>query len=401
MELNRCKKEYTDATHRVVPPETTLSNIKDKMGSIGVSRVQDITEMDRIGIPVFLAFQHLPTTPSQTIFKGKGASPTEATVSAMMEAIERFSSTYREENVLLAPASKLDHDHIDPSALVLPPSARYDDAMTLGWTLGHDLLAQGELYIPSNAVFHPYPPTHGWLFRSNTNGMASGNCLEEAILHGLCEVVERDAWSLAEFGSSVPPNLAIDTNENHISSLLDKFNDAQVDVTVKDITSDIGVPTFVAVVDDVKTKDPTLLTIGVGSHLSPHVALVRALTEVAQSRLTQIYENEHNPSQATFKRKLGYDRIKGMNKKWYAKGPSTVHYSHHEDLSTPYMLDDINVILERLRPLVPHVGVVELTRPDIEIPVVRIVVPALEQCSVDRDRAGERLKRYLGMQNQQ
>jgi ribosomal protein S12 methylthiotransferase accessory factor len=397
MELQRCKKEYTDATHRIVSPETTLSNVQGIMGSIGVTHIEDITDMDRIGIPVFLAFQRLPTTPSEAVFKGKGASPTEATVSAMMEAIERYSATYREENVLLAPASTLEHDHIDPRSLILPPTARYDEAMTIGWTLGHDLLADSELYIPANAIYHPYPPTYGWLFRSNTNGMASGNCLEEAILHGLCEVVERDAWSLAEFGSDVPKDLVIDTDDAHIVALLEKFDAAQVDVTVKDITSDVGIPTFVAVVDDTVSKDPTLLTIGVGTHLSPRVALVRALTEVAQSRLTQIYENERNPSQAMFKRKLGYERIKGMNKKWYTKGSSSTTFSQHKDLSTPYILDDIDVILECLRPLVSHVGVVDLSRGDISIPVVRIVTPMLEQCSVDRDRVGMRLKKHIGM----
>jgi ribosomal protein S12 methylthiotransferase accessory factor len=98
-----------------------------------------------------------------------------------------------------------------------------------------------------------------------------------------------------------------------------------------------------------------------------------------------------------FKRKLGYERIKGMNKKWYTKGSSSTTFSQHKDLSTPYILDDIDVILECLRPLVSHVGVVDLSRGDISIPVVRIVTPMLEQCSVDRDRVGMRLKKHIGM----
>jgi ribosomal protein S12 methylthiotransferase accessory factor len=71
--------------------------------------------------------------------------------------------------------------------------------------------------------------------------------------------------------------------------LLDKFAAAEVDVYLRDITSDIGVATCAAAADDVKLRDPTLLTTGMGTHTSAGVAVLRALTEVAQSRLTQIH----------------------------------------------------------------------------------------------------------------
>jgi ribosomal protein S12 methylthiotransferase accessory factor len=191
-------------------------------------------------------------------------------------------------------------------------------------------------------------------------------------------------------------NLDYDGDDATILGMLEAFSDAQVEITLKDITSDIGVPTFVAMADDVLTRDPTLLTIGVGTHLSPRIALIRALTEVAQSRLSQIYENENNPSAAAMKRGMGYDRLKAMNSKWFTQSKNTIRFSDVPSHATSYVLDDIFTILDALcsRSL-STVAVADLTRKDIGIPVVRVIVPGLEQCTMDKDRVGPRARALM------
>jgi len=392
MELHRCKKKYVNSTHRIRDPEETYDFVKDKMPRIGVTTVEDVTGLDRLGIPVFIAQRVDSEMGGTYIHNGKGFSPVESTVSAMMESIERYSSEYDQGLVKTSLISKLDSNYIDPNALILPNGMLFNELMPLGWCKGTDIATMADVYIAANAVFHPFPQGLGWLFRSNTNGLASGNCIEESILHALCEVIERDAWSLAEISKKVPNDLVIDTDDKHVNWLLDKFNDAGIDIYVKDITSDLGIPTFFAASDDVRDKDPTLLNMGVGTHMSPKVALLRALTEVAQSRLTQIYRNNRNPSGAIIKRKLGYEKVKGMNKKWYDPSKK-VGFSEFEPLDTPYLLDDIERMIEALAHNgFENVCVVDLTKHDVDVPVVRVTVPGLEQCSVDMDRIGKRAR---------
>ncbi len=394
MDFTRCEITYTAATHRVVSPEDTLHAIAHKMPSVGISEVRDITYLDRVGIPVFLALGTLEGVAST--YKGKGPNAVEAKVSAMMEAVERYCSSLDRDAVTLSPATLLQGPAISPASLILPNPYSYSDGMSIGWTAATNIVNNMDIFIPANAVYHPYPLDLGWIFRSNTNGMASGNCREEAVLHALCEVIERDAWSLAEIAPRVSANLDYDGDDTEICDMLQKFDDAQVAVTLKDISSDIGVPTFVAMADDVRTKDPTLLTIGVGTHLSPRIALIRALTEVAQSRLSQIYENEVNPTGASMKRSMGYKRLKAMNNKWFAPSSRTVCFSEIPSHATRYVLDDIFTILDALcERNLNTVAVVELTKDEIGIPVVRVVVPGLEQCTMDKDRVGLRARTLI------
>ena len=110
-----------------------------------------------------------------------------------------------------------------------------------------------------------------------------------------------------------------------LAEMQKKFADAQVEVTLRDITSDVGIPTMAAVADDVLLKDPTLLTIGIGTHTNARIAVMRALTEVAQSRLTQIHGAREDTATADLRKKMGYDRVKRINGYWF-KDNGTVDY---------------------------------------------------------------------------
>jgi len=206
-----------------------------------------------------------------------------------MEGIERYSSevhdrimtvgSYRD---LLATGSLL-----DPRDLILPQ--RVDGvAISIPWVAGYDIVHDEDLLVPAGAVFHPLPRTFNPLFRTNTNGLASGNTLEEATFHALAEVIERDAWSVAEAARNMGPSVT-GISDGPVEEMLAKFDRAGVEVILRDITSDIEIPTFAAASDDARLKDPALLTLGMGTHTCARIAMLRALTEVAQSRLTQIH----------------------------------------------------------------------------------------------------------------
>jgi thioglycine synthase len=173
-----------------------------------------------------------------------------------------------------------------------------------------------EVLVPAHAVFHPLPVTCGRLLRTGTNGLASGNTLEEAIFHAQMEVIERDAGSIAEATRSTGPRIE-GVTEGLAADLLERFRAADVEVHLKNITSDIGIPTIAATSDDPVLKDPTLLTLGMGSHTNREIAVLRALTEVAQSRLTQIHGAREDTDTADVRRKIGYERTKRLNRHWF------------------------------------------------------------------------------------
>ena len=396
MKLKSCIKGYKKGTHRAVPPEETLARIEPKMPTAGVTRVADITGLDRIGIPVFSSIRPTAEEGAVSVYNGKGTTPGEAKVSAMMEAVERYSAEVHGMKLLVDGYSRLSEKEnaLNPNELILPDYVKNAEEVRIPWVKGYDLIQDEEIYVPANAVFHPLPSRYDGvrLFRTNTNGLAAGNEMEEAIFHGLAEVIERDAWSLAEITRNT--GAVVKIQEGEIRALLDKFSDADVSVLIRDITSDVGVPTFVAVSDDLMLRDPALLTIGMGTHTDARVAIMRALTEVAQSRLTQIHGAREDTATADMRRIMGYEWMRKRNEHWFATSEEKDFESVKSfSLDSDDFLEDIKYTVERLRGAgLERVIVVDLTREEIGMPVVRVIVPGLEMYAVDGDRMGRRCK---------
>ena len=390
MQLNSCKKTYNFDTQRAAPLEETLARIEPKVPAVGITRVADITSLDRIGIPVFSCIRPTAESGAITVYNGKGATVEESRISAIMEGVERYSSELHDRRTHLAPFQEmLAHGRVlDPKDLILPKEADVDRLMP--WIEGYDIANDESVIVPAHAVFHPLPPNYRGPFRTNTNGLASGNTFEEAVFHALSEVIERDAWSLVEACRDTGP-CVVNIDDPMIADMQKKFADAQVEVMVRDITSDIGIPTMAAVADDVLLKDPMLLTIGIGTHTSARIAVMRALTEVAQSRLTQIHGAREDTTLAELRKKMGYDRAKRINAYWFREN-GTKDYSSVPSSDSDDFLTDIRFMIEALNKQgLDRVIVVDLTREEIGIPVVRVIVPGLEVFAMDAERRGERV----------
>jgi putative methanogenesis marker protein 1 len=396
MKLKSCIKSYKKGTHRAVSPEETFARVDPKLPAAGVTRVADITGLDRIGIPVFSSIRPTAEGGAISVYNGKGTTAEEAKVSAMMEALERYSAEVGDRELLVdSYAGLCEHENaLNPRALILPEYVRDVEDVRIPWVNGYDLIQDEEIYVPANAVFHPLPAQYDRvrLFRTNTNGLAGGNELEEAIFHGLAEVIERDAWSLVEITRNTGPTVNVDGGD--LRALIDKFLNADVSVLVRDITSDIGVPTFAAVSDDTLLKNPTLLTIGMGTHTNARVAMKRAITEVAQSRLTQIHGAREDTASGDMRRLMGYEWMRKQNEHWFARTESEdLDTVESRSLDNDDFLADIQHVLARLQAAgLERVIVVDLTRAEIGVPVVRVIVPGLEMYGVDGDRIGGRCR---------
>ena len=395
--------KYLEGTQRVFDPETTLANTTKLLPKIGVTRIANITDLDRVGIPVFSAIRPSAAAGAISIYSGKGATETNARISAIMESFERCLAEQPEVSVNLS-GIKLQTETITdsyeslcesyptlyPDALLLPqPVAEFTK---LEWIKGEDILNDVEVFVPSNAVFHPYEPQGGnKLFRSNTNGLASGNTIEEAILHGLLEVIERDSLSIAEYTRNPGKEIVLTENDGLNYTLKRKLEIAGINVKVWLLDSDIDIPTVVTALDDTVLKDPALLVMGAGSHLTPEIAVTRALTEAAQSRVVQIHGAREDTDREQVVRTFGYDHMKRMNNYWY-EDLDKVHMDKLEDSSSNTPAANIGTVLERLGDIADGAIIVNLSR-GVDIPVIRAIIPMFELYTLDRERKGGRIKK--------
>lgn len=401
------KLKYFKTGHRVCEPSETLKKNEDKLKTAGITRITDITGLDRVGIPVFSAIRPTAQSGAVSVYAGKGANKDQAEASAMMEGFERYSAEMQEtdkEKIIVSSIEDMKGEKfIDPKSLYLPNNITDDilSVTTLEWYPCIDIVSEEEYYIPANAVFHPYIPSNKSatpLFKGNTNGLASGNVIEEAVLHGIFEVIERDAWSLFEIVHKNKRQIDTDSIENPIiQELLDKFNKQNINIKLMDVTSDINVPTVTASSDDDSLKDPALLCLGVGTHLDPNIAIIRALTEVAQSRATQIHGTREDTTRANFMRKAGYDRMKKINSIYYKEEENKISIEDMSDLSGNSSLkEDIEICKSHLiESGFDKILFADLTRPEININACRVVIPGAELYTLDQDRLGTRYKKFL------
>jgi ribosomal protein S12 methylthiotransferase accessory factor len=394
---------FIDGTQRVLDENSTFERTKDNLKSIGVTRIASITDLDRLGIPVFSSIRPSAADGAISVYSGKGNTETQARISAMMEGFERclaeksgvnenVKDDVQSIHVIESYYDLTKENHaIDPSSLLIAES--YDPKALIEWIQGWDLLKNEETFIPANSVYHPYeaPGRTVKLFRSNTNGLAAGNTIEEAIFHGLLEVIERDALSIAEFNRNPGKEIILTEEDGENYEILRKFTDNEVDVKLWALTHDTEITTVVATTDDARLKDAALLVMGAGAHLKPKIAVRRALTEAAQSRVVQIHGAREDTEREKFVREIGYDRIKRMNKYWYEDGEK-ISMSELKDLSKTTPAESIDVIIEQLKKVTDSAVVVDLSRESVAVPVVRVVIPTFEMYTLDRERVGNRVK---------
>lgn len=388
--LNESPVKYKKSTHRSINPNETLDKILKITNDIGLTRTSEITHLDRIKVPVYTSVRPLASEGAVSIYAGKGPSQIHAKVSSIMEAVERYSAEMQDnENTVTKKYDEI--DCLNPNELILPAKS-YDDE-ELEWNEAFSVVTGDKILIPSNAVYHPYNNDNvHHLFLSNTNGLASGNTLEEAIFHGMMEVVERDSWSLFEaFKDNKEEILCEDSTNEYIRDLINKFDEANVSLKLINLTSENNIPTIGAVSEDLNLKDPALLTLGIGTHLNPEIAAIRAITEVAQSRATQIHGTREDTTRANLLRETGYDRMKRLNKHWFRDSDEKISLNDMKDYSKDTFKDNINTTMELLKlSNIEDAYYVDLTR-SIDIPVVRSIIPGMEVYCVDSSRVGKRL----------
>jgi ribosomal protein S12 methylthiotransferase accessory factor len=390
-------KGFHRGTQRTVPPEQTLERIWAAAPTVGLTRLADVTGLDRIGIPTVVGYR--PNSPTLTVSGGKGFTTVAAMVSAGMEAVEIWHAENARLDVIMESHAALDAaDHAMPAhELPLTNHSLFDPQRPEPWTLGWDLLAQRRVAVPYALVSMGDTPDKSrprWMpFAAGSNGLAGGNHLLEALAAALYEVVERDAVACSRMvggGLTRRVDLATVTDEL-VRSLIDRFDAAGITAYLFDCTVDTRVPTYMAMVADL--RDPSMgLYRGYGAHLDPSIAMIRALTEAAQARLLLIAGSRDDYFTRDQRLNLfAGDRRRGV----FDAIPATASASDHDSDATSSFGADVNTVLERLRAAgLESAVVVDLTDPELQIPVVRVVVPGLEGYLFDYYRPGPRARAH-------
>jgi ribosomal protein S12 methylthiotransferase accessory factor len=381
------RKTYRRGTHRAVAPAETLCRFGTRLREFGITRVADITGLDCIGLPVYVAVR--PNSRNLSTAQGKGIDHDSARASAMMESIESWHAERPSLPLVHDSYRSLrrTHDAVDPLALPATPGQTQRHDVPYFWARGWDLLSERWTYVPYEAVTlnFVFPPAYRPTFRVSSNGLASGNHVLEATVHALCEVIERDAhalWSLRWAGARTPPAVDLATVDDegcrHVLSLLER---AGVAAIVWDITSDTGVPAYSCQIVE-RPDGARWRTIGPsaghGCHLSPAVALMRALTEAVQSRLTLISGSRDD---AFYRSYEAFGDRDNLERAWRRidRTEEREPFDSRASLDAPTFEEDVRTLLERLRAIgISSAVVVDLTRLSVGIPVVKVVVPSLE-----------------------
>lgn len=371
------------------------------MPAFGITRLANVPGLDCIGIPVVMCCR--PNSRSLAVSQGKGLTLAAAKASALMESVESYHAEHITLPMKLGSYHDLAYSHrlVDVQGLPRMRGSRFHPDLPMLWVEGHDLIQDEPVWVPYEMVHlnftEPSPPGAGSFF-SSSNGLASGNHLLEAINHGISEVVERDAttlWNLQSAEAQQASRVDLDTvDDPGCRSVLEKFERANVDVAVWEMTSDVGLPTFSCQITDRSGDDLRALhsAAGAGCHPSWHIAMLRALTEAAQDRLTLIAGSRDDVLREDYIRQRSPDVLRNERALLRATGPmrpfQAAPTADHETFE-----EDLSWMLSRLRAVgIQRAVMVDLTRPEFGVPVARMVIPGLEALRVSaEDILGPRL----------
>jgi YcaO-like protein with predicted kinase domain len=374
------RKTFTSGTHRTLPPEETLLRGLRFAPIMGITRIGNVTGLDTVGLPVVTVCR--PNSRSVSVSQGKGLDLPTAKASGLMESVETYHAETITLPLRLASYEELCYSFrlVEYEELAASSTQAFHPNLRILWCEGRDLLNEESVFVPYDLVHTDYTwprPAGSECFASSSNGLASGNHLLEAISHGICEVVERDATTLWRFRARAARDsrevVLATVDDAACCQVLDKFERAGVGVRVWETTTDVGIAAFACEIRD-RDDDPMRPippASGMGCHPARSIALLRALTEAAQSRITLITGSRDD---------LDPDRyIQPTVQEREPVTTATRRFSGAPSWDSDTFDDDLDWELDRLRGAgASRVIVVDLTKDVFKLPVARVIIPGLE-----------------------
>jgi bacteriocin biosynthesis cyclodehydratase domain-containing protein len=396
------KLVMTSGGYRTVSSRATVARFKKHVSQLtGV-----VTKLERIEVDLpmntsFLA-THNFSAPAQNVDQlrealsgrsfGKGSNAEQAEASALMEAIERYSGIYQGDEIrvtrrftdfapgdAIAPNDVLlfsdaqrkppEDDQVDPQTvpLAFDPSARIE------WSPVWSLRDGRFKYLPTSLLYFFYQGPSA--FHADSNGCAAGNTIEEAIVQGFLELVERDAYAIWWYNRSQRAQVDLSQfDDSYVRDLHSQLAATGRKLWVLDVTSDLGVPTYVAILYWMQNGQENI-EFGSGAHFDKRIALLRTLTELNQFMSIGMMEGGTGE-------KPSLDRVTPLRLADYpfltpSGGPMTRPDADPLAGLAETTRDQVNTCIDIATRAGLDFLVLDQTRPDIGVPIVRVIVPGL------------------------
>jgi YcaO-like protein with predicted kinase domain len=402
----RTFKVLRHGTHRSQSLSHTLNRVRRLAPIMGITRVANVTGLDSIGIPVAMVCR--PNSRSVAVSQGKGVDYLSAQVSGLMEASELYHAETITLPLRLCSYEELRYQHnvVEIDQLPRTDSSPFHPNLRVLWCEGRDLFSGRKLFVPYEMVHTnytlPFIDRHR-CFPASSNGLASGNCTIEAISHALCEIVERDAttlWMLHGEKKFEINRVDLATIDDPLcQDLFSKIADAGISIGIWDITSDVGIAAFACFLVPQENSDMWQCPVGegYGCHPDRQIALIRALTEAAQARLTIIAGSRDDFWRRSYKEFLDPDKEKALRQHLTTVAP-TRRFAEVPNLTSDSFEDDVEAGLASLSKIgIGQAVVVDLTKPAFGLPVVRAIVPGLEGGFDPGYMPGRRARNLFGL----
>jgi ribosomal protein S12 methylthiotransferase accessory factor len=323
---------------------------------------------------------------------GKGSTAEQGEASALMEAIERYSGIFQGDEIRVARRfvdfapgeaiwpndvlqfSEAQYRRPPSEEDVTPTPPPFDRAAKIEWTPVWSLRDQRFKYLPTGMLYFFHSDASDSHMHADSNGCAAGNTLEEAIVQGFLELVERDSYAIWWYNRSQRTELDLDQfGDSYVRDLKNQLAETGRRLWVLDITTDLGVPSYVAMSYSTQNGQE-FVEYGSGSHFDPRIALLRSLTEVNQFLSLGLMGlrdagQSSNDSAGPFR----------LKEHLYLIPDGKPAIRPHLDMKFG-SLDTREQALACVD-IAKRAGldflVLDQTRPDIETPVVRVIVPGL------------------------
>jgi len=413
---SRPARYSTDGGYRIQPPQLTFDRLKRHISPY-LGAVTKLGAHQETGNGVTYSFtaghNFAMVNDNMDLLRrnmrgqsgGKGRLEIQAKVSAVCEAIERYSAVWRGGEPVIRAA----HDDLDPAvALHMKDLLLFSDGQVAGrdswnadpthrlhlvpepfrtdldldWSAGWSLTHDVERLVPTGYVWYGHPDlTRHFYCVGDSNGGASGNTLEEAVLQGFCELVERDAVALWWYNRLRRPAFNLDSlADPYVDTLRAAYAAMDRDLWMLDITSDLGIPAFAAL--SRREHEVQDIMIGFGAHPDPAIAAMRALTEVNQflpfvdrraADGTTAYRTDDPET-------LGWCRRARLeDEPWLRPDPARPATGIGDFTAPPGddLAGNIQECIARAKAADLEVIVWDQTQPDLELCVVKVIVPGL------------------------
>jgi oxazoline/thiazoline synthase len=395
------KLVMTSGGYRTVTSRATVARFRKHVSALtGVVSTLERIDAD---LPLNTNFyaKHNFSAPAETVNDlraglsggsfGKGSTAEQGEASALMEAIERYSGIFQGDEIRETRrfVDFADGDAIAPGQLLLfsdaqcdqsashdeheaHPPGRFDPSADIEWSPVWSLRDQRFKYLPTSLAYFSYRGPAS--YPADSNGCAAGNTREEAIVQGFLELVERDAYAIWWYNRVQRPQLELSQfDDSYVRDLQSQLAETGRRLWVLNVTSDLGIPTFVAITHWIKDGKENI-EFGSGAHFDTRIALLRALTELNQFLSIGLMNggagDKSSLDGTTPLRLANYPYL-------IPSDTSAVHAGRDPKfggLDTREQVTACVAIAERAG---HDFLVLDQTRPDIGVPVVRVIVPGL------------------------